>query len=114
MTSNKLYVVLVTTSTPKQAEEIAEHLVRQQLAACVNIIGPIRSVYVWEGNLQKEEEYLLFIKAAAQNFADLESAVREKHSYAVPEVIALEVVEGSQPYLEWVLSATPMRRVPEK
>ncbi|GIW45586.1 MAG: divalent-cation tolerance protein CutA [Candidatus Binatia bacterium] len=107
MEQSRLYTVFVTTSSVEEARRIAEHLVQGQLAACVNIVGPIQSVYMWEGDLHRDEEHLLVIKCAARNFAALERAVRELHSYSVPEVIAIPVAEGSADYLAWALSAVP-------
>lgn len=107
MADRELYLVLVTTSSEDEAAGIAEHLVGERLAACVNIVGPIRSIYLWEGNLQRDTEYLLVIKTAGENFTELEQAVRKRHSYAVPEVVALRVAKGSKSYLDWALGITP-------
>ncbi|MCX8073112.1 MAG: divalent-cation tolerance protein CutA [Candidatus Binatia bacterium] len=107
MTASKLYVVLVTTASLEEATKIGEHLVSEQLAACVNIVGPIRSLYLWDDKLNNDSEYLLIIKAGAENYAALEQAVRERHSYQVPEILALEVAGCSPAYLQWALSARP-------
>jgi len=95
-------VVLVTVGSAAEGERIAEALVGEQLAACVNIIGPIRSIYTWKGELQRDEERLLVIKTRAALFDDVERRVRALHSYETPEVIALPIGAGSQPYLEWL------------
>lgn len=102
---SKVLMVFVTAGTMDEASQLAEHLVREGLAACVNIVGPVRSLYVWEGKLQKDSEYLLLIKTAAEHFPRLEATVRERHSYSVPEILALPVVDGSTPYLDWVRHA---------
>jgi periplasmic divalent cation tolerance protein len=99
-------VVLVTAGSLAEAEGIAEALVTEQLAACVNIVGPIASLYRWKGGLQRDEEQLLVIKTRATLFADVERRVRALHSYETPEVIALPVTAGSQPYLDWLLAST--------
>jgi|DewCreStandDraft_5_1066085.scaffolds.fasta_scaffold86804_1 periplasmic divalent cation tolerance protein len=107
MTPARLHVIFVTASSMEEASQLAEHLVRERLAACVNILGPVRSIYVWDGKLQKDSEYLLLIKAAAENFSALEQAVRKRHSYTVPEILALPVADGSPTYLEWACAARP-------
>jgi periplasmic divalent cation tolerance protein len=99
-------VVLVTVGSAEEGERIAEALVGEQLAACVNLVGPIRSIYAWKGEVQRDEERLLIIKTRAARFADLERRVRALHSYDTPEVIALPISAGSQPYLDWLLSGT--------
>jgi periplasmic divalent cation tolerance protein len=99
-------VVLVTAPSPADAERIAEAVVGEHLAACVNRIGPIRSTYFWEGEVQRDEEWLLVIKTQAARFAELAARVRALHTYQTPEIIALPIVDGSAPYLEWVRAAT--------
>ena len=99
-------VVLVTCGSRENAEAIAEKIVVERLAACVNLFGdegnPIRSFYVWEGALQREQEYLLMIKTRVSRLSGLERRIRELHSYEMPEFIALPVMSGSEQYLEWV------------
>lgn len=97
-------VVLVTASSEAEAERIAEALVEAKLAACVNFL-PIRSVYTWKGEVCRDEEWQLVIKTCLQNFSSLETKIRSLHSYETPEIIALPIVAGSQPYLQWI-SAT--------
>jgi len=98
-------VVLVTTGSADNAETVARALVGEGLAACVNILPGVRSIYRWQGKLADDAEWLLVIKTERGRFSDLESRVRSLHTYEVPEIIALEVVEGSAPYLEWLLDA---------
>lgn len=95
-------LVLITAPDTCVASALAERLVGEQLAACVNIVPGIRSVYRWEGKVQQDEEQLLLVKTTAERFPELESKVREWHPYEVPECIALPVSEGSRTYLEWV------------
>lgn len=94
-------VVLVTASSQQEAITIAQSLVEAQLAACVAFM-PIRSIYRWQGQLYNEEEWQLVIKTDLAQFPTLEAKIRELHSYEVPEIIALPLVAGSQPYLQWI------------
>jgi periplasmic divalent cation tolerance protein len=95
-------VVYVTASSPAEGERLARALVEEQLAACVNRIAPIQSVYRWQGKVEQSEEQLLIIKTRKTLFAALEKRVRELHSYSVPEIIALPIVAGSEAYLQWL------------
>lgn len=94
-------IVLVTASSQAEAEMLAETLVQEQLAACVSFM-PIRSVYTWQGEVHRDEEWQLIIKTDLNQFERLEAKVRSIHSYEVPEAIALPLVNGSQPYLAWM------------
>jgi periplasmic divalent cation tolerance protein len=98
-------IVLVTAGTQSEAEAIATSLVESQLAACVNIL-PIQSIYTWKGEINREQEWQLLIKTDLSLFSALEAKIRELHSYEVPEIIALPVLAGSQPYLNWISAAT--------
>ena len=96
-------VVLVTCGSRREARKIARALVARRLAACVNEIGaPVRSLYRWKGKVETAKEFLLVIKTTKRRFAALRDAVHELHSYDVPEIIALPVVEGSRAYLKWI------------
>jgi periplasmic divalent cation tolerance protein len=96
-------VVLVTCASAKQARTIARALVERRLAACGNVIeAPVRSIYRWKGKVESAKEFLLILKSSRERFAAIESAVRKVHSYDVPEIIALAVVEGSRRYLDWI------------
>ena len=99
-------VVLVTCSSEEEAAKIANLLVEEQLAACVNIISPVRSIYRWEGKIWDEKEWILIIKTQKKRFEELEKKVKSLHSYSVPEVIALPIVEGSASYLKWLKEMT--------
>lgn len=102
-------VVLVTAGSAGEGDRIARTLVEEGLAACVNRVGPIHSTYVWEGAVEDAEEYLLVVKSRRQQFPAIEARVRALHSYEVPEVIALPVVDGSAPYLEWLAAGSAGR-----
>ena len=99
-------VILVTAGSRAEGERIAEVLVGEQLAACVNVIGPIGSIYRWENAVQRDDEWLLIIKAPTAQFEALAARVRALHSYQTPEVIALPIIAGSEAYLEWLRSVT--------
>jgi periplasmic divalent cation tolerance protein len=95
-------VVYVTAGSAEEAERIAQTLVGERLAACVNRINSVRSVYRWQGQIEQSDEELLIIKTRKDLFQALEKRVRELHSYSVPEIIALPVVAGSAGYLGWL------------
>jgi periplasmic divalent cation tolerance protein len=95
-------VVLVTCGSAAEGERLARSLVEERLAACVNRIPAVQSVYRWEGKVEESTEELLVIKTRADLFAALEKRVRELHSYSVPEVIALPIMNGSEAYLKWL------------
>jgi len=95
-------VVLSTCSTAKEAERIARELVEKRLAACVNIVPGLRSVYRWKGAIQEDAEVLLVIKSSRALFNELRVEIEKLHSYEVPEVIATPIVDGSDGYLEWL------------
>ncbi len=95
-------VVFVTVPSREDGERIAEALVGEALAACVNIVGPIRSVYRWQGEVCRDDEHLLLIKTTRERYPALESRVNALHTYDVPEVVALPIEMGSAAYLQWV------------
>ena len=101
-------MVFVMAANEDQARKIAQVLVEERLAACVNIIGPVHSVYRWRGTIENASEYMLMIKTLMRHFSKLERRVRELHSYEVPEIVAVPLAAGSKPYLAWLAeSATP-------
>ncbi|MGH7863471.1 MAG: divalent-cation tolerance protein CutA [Candidatus Binataceae bacterium] len=102
-------LVLVTASSEAEAASIARALIEERLAACANLIGPIRSIYRWQGAVHDEREYLLLIKTRARLYAKVERRVKQLHSYQTPEVISLAVGGGSAPYLKWLLDSTAPR-----
>ena len=95
-------IVLSTVGSEEEARKIAHHLVERQLAACVNIVPKIESVYRWQGKVESNREYLLLIKTSSEKFPEVRDAIRELHSYELPECIALAVEDGSSEYLQWV------------
>lgn len=95
-------VVLITAGKWEEAEKIAQELVRQRLAACVNMVPQITSIYRWKGEVCQDSEVLLIAKTERGRLAELEQAVKQWHSYDVPEIIALSVADGSPAYLDWV------------
>lgn len=94
-------IVLVTAGSVPEAEAIATSLVNSRLAACVNLV-PIQSIYTWQGKLHQEQEWQLLIKTDLSQFQTIAAKIRELHSYEVPEIIAIPIVAGSQPYLNWI------------
>jgi periplasmic divalent cation tolerance protein len=100
MTNKRL--VLTTTASLEEARKIARALVEGRLAACVNIIPKIESVYRWEGKVEEAQEYLLLVKTTAESFPAVREAIQQLHSYEVPECIALSIEGGSQAYLQWI------------
>jgi len=99
-------VVLVTAPTVEVAAEIARALVGDGLAACVNIVPEIRSIYRWQGELCDDGEVLCVVKARAERFEALRARVVSLHPYEVPEIIALPLVAGHAPYLAWIDAAS--------
>lgn len=95
-------VILVTAANRDESRKIARHLVENQLAACVNILPAIESVYRWQGQTLEEGECLLIIKSAGALFAEIESEIVRLHSYQTPEIICLPIVDGSRKYLQWI------------
>jgi periplasmic divalent cation tolerance protein len=98
-------VVLVNCSNLEEAGQIGRQLVAKRLAACVNLVPGVRSWYWWEDKVVEDNEVMIMIKTSREQLADLEKEVVRLHSYAVPEVIALQVVDGSKDYLSWIDSS---------
>jgi periplasmic divalent cation tolerance protein len=105
-------VVLVTVGSEGEATKISRILVEKGLAACVNIIPGIRSIFQWEGKITEEQEFLLLAKTVEQAFDQLVLAVKANHSYSLPEIIALSIRQGSEEYLTWVRSMTKDANAP--
>jgi periplasmic divalent cation tolerance protein len=95
-------IMLTTAGSREEADRIARALVERELAACVNIIGPISSVYRWKGKIQSESEFLLLIKSTEDAFDRVRDAVLELHSYEMPEFIELGISRGEGKYLAWI------------
>ncbi len=99
-------IVFITASKENEAEKIAKGLVEARLAGCVNIVRDIRSIYMWQGKVEDEKEVLMIAKTRKKFFNAFEKKVKELHSYTVPEIIAVPVVEGSKNYLAWLKEVT--------
>jgi periplasmic divalent cation tolerance protein len=95
-------VVLLTAANGEEAVRLADMLIGAHLAACVQILPEMESVYRWEGKIERQPEILLLAKTTRSKFDELEKEVRALHSYETPEIIALSIVAGSAPYLEWL------------
>ncbi len=98
----KAIVVLITTGNDEQAGKIADALLGQRLAACVNIVPRVDSLFWWQGKIDATKESLLIVKTKAALLDDIIKTVKGIHSYKVPEIIALPVVDGNQDYLDWI------------
>ena len=105
----KYLTVFVTAPSTEDAAEIGRTLVREKLAACVNILPGIRSIYTWEGEVCEDDEVLLIIKTRGEIFEALSALVKEVHPYDVPEVIAAPLTAGAADYLNWIDQVTPAK-----
>jgi len=95
-------IVLTTAGSREEADKIANALVQRELAACVNVVGPITSVYRWKGKVERAEEFLLLIKTTEDAFDPVRNTIRELHSYELPEFIELGISRGEGKYLAWI------------
>jgi periplasmic divalent cation tolerance protein len=95
-------VVLVTAASLKEARKIAQALVKARLAACVNVVPAVESIYRWQGKIESSRERLLVIKTAREILPEVEGQIRKLHSYTNPEIICLPIVDGSREYLDWL------------
>jgi periplasmic divalent cation tolerance protein len=102
MSDSGHFIVLITVGSFEEAEKIAQALVERMLAACVNIVPFITSVYRWQGEVQRDSEALLIVKSRRDVFEHLTRCVKELHSYETPEIIALPIVAGDVDYLHWL------------
>jgi periplasmic divalent cation tolerance protein len=100
-------VAITTTDSEEAAEALADGLVKDRLAACVQISSPIKSVYRWEGEVQRDTEWQLWIKTTSDRLDELTQWLDEHHTYDVPELVALSVVGGNPAYLKWLTDETP-------
>ncbi len=104
-TMKKTYIImLVTTASKQEAEKIAQHLLEAKLIACANIVGPVCSLFRWVGKVERAEEHLVLMKTREDLFEKVAEAVRALHSYDVPEILALPIVDGSKGYVDWLES----------
>jgi periplasmic divalent cation tolerance protein len=99
-------IILTTAGSQEEAGKIAHALVERRLAACVNIVPQIESVYRWQGKVETVQEWLLLIKTQAELYERVRDALKELHSYDLPECVMLEVTAGSQEYLDWIAKNT--------
>ncbi len=98
-------IIMVTTASKQEAENIAQKLLEEKLIACANIIGPVSSHFHWSGKIEQAEEYLLLMKSNQDLFNDVAAEVKALHSYEVPEILALPIFKGSKGYLDWLRSS---------
>jgi periplasmic divalent cation tolerance protein len=95
-------VILSTAGSEDEARKVAQHLMEHQLAACVNILPGMESIYRWQGKVESAREWLLLIKTTAEKFPAVRDAIRQVHSYELPECIAIAIEDGSEQYLQWI------------
>jgi periplasmic divalent cation tolerance protein len=100
--SDDAIVVFMTAANRDEARRLAEMLVERRLAACVQIMPEMESVYRWQGKIERQPEILLIAKTVSAKFSELETEVRSLHSYETPEIVAFPLTAGSRPYLEWL------------
>lgn len=106
--SGEFQVVFVTCKDSQEGESIANALIKEKLAACVNILPIQKSIYRWQGKIKQHPEALLIIKTRTEHFESLKDRIRELHSYTVPEVISLDIQRGNQAYLDWIHESTSL------
>jgi periplasmic divalent cation tolerance protein len=99
-------IVFITTSSGKESDLIANSLVESRIAACVNIVPGIKSIYTWKGKKESSKEYLLIVKTIKANFAKLKKHVKALHSYDMPEIIGIAIDNAGKDYLNWIKEAT--------
>ena len=100
------YIVVMVTAPEKEAPGLARALVEERLVACVNLLAGLRSVYWWKAKIEDGPEVLCIMKTRSALFEALRNRVRELHSYEVPEIIALPILAGNEPYLDWIAGST--------
>lgn len=98
----EVVLVLTTAGQESEAQKIAHELVERRLAACVNIVPRIQSVYRWEGRVETAEEFLLVIKTTSARSTEVKTAIGELHSYELPECVVISIESGSEEYLKWI------------
>ncbi len=95
-------LAITTCPTMDEAESLAGKILEARLAACVNIVPGVQSLYEWQGKLEKEQEFILLIKTRSEGFPELEKLIQASHSYELPELIAVPIEQGATPYLAWI------------
>jgi periplasmic divalent cation tolerance protein len=103
---NQMVVVFVTAKDVGEAQKISQRLLEEKLAACVNIVKDVQSFFWWDGKIDQAQEALLVIKSKRALFPKIIKAVKAAHSYSVPEIIALPIIDGSKDYLQWIKETT--------
>ena len=98
-------IVLTTAGSEEEAHKIARHLVENRLAACVNIVAQVESIYRWQGKVDSSREWLLLVKTTQERFPAVRDAIRELHSYELPECVVLNIEDGSSDYLQWLAAS---------
>ncbi|MFN2500895.1 MAG: divalent-cation tolerance protein CutA [Pyrinomonadaceae bacterium] len=109
---NDLLIVFTTLPDLNAAEELARRIVEARLAACVQVLPAMTSVYLWQGDVQREAEHLLLIKTSAASYPRLEEFITENHSYSVPEIVAVQADKVSAAYLSWLKSSLDTSEAP--
>lgn len=99
---SEFFQVTTAAGSRDEAERIAAALVERRLAACVHIVGPVRSIYRWQGKVERAEEWLCMAKTTHGQWPAVEASIRELHSYECPEILATEIAAGSSDYLQWL------------
>jgi len=102
MIKSMYIVIFVTASNKKEAQKIACSLIKQKLAACVNIIDKVDSIFFWESKINRTKESLLVIKSKKEKLPQIIKLIKSLHSYKVPEIIAIPIISGDKPYLRWI------------
>ncbi len=103
---NNYIVIYITTGSVNEAKKIGRSLVEEKLVACSNIISPIRSIYSWQGKICDDKEALMILKTRKKYFKQIVKRVEKLHSYDVPEIIAIPIIDGSDKYLSWINEET--------
>ncbi len=111
---NEARIAISTAASLEEAERIASALVEQHLAACVNLVPQLKSIYRWQGEMEEASEVLLIIKTTAPCLGALESTLRSLHSYSIPEFLVLDVTSGNPAYLNWILESVTPHPTPSK
>lgn len=106
MPSDQFVIVLTTFPVDRDVDQFARALVEERLAACVNVLAPMRSIYAWKGAIEQADERQVLIKTNTERVHDLETRIRALHPYDVPEFLVVSVLDGSRDYLSWVAEST--------
>jgi len=106
MADEQLSIILVTTPSQDVAQQLAQDVVKERLAACVNIVSGVRSIYAWEGKIERTDEVLLIIKTHSAHYAALEACVQAHHPYETPEIVEIPAGRVTPQYWEWIVKET--------